>query len=139
MIAKNLFTFNISRGYNLRNIFSRRNIRNTRSLLNSQSKDSSFSPPEQSDKYLISFTCNKCNTTTSKMISKQGYHHGIVIAICDGCQSKHLIADRLGWFKHAHSKDGVISTNDKAFDLENVVKNQNGTFVKGNIKKDEKP
>lgn len=49
-------------------------------------------------KMKIMFTCKKCNTRNSKMMSKVAYEKGVVIIRCDGCKNNHLIADNLGWF-----------------------------------------
>lgn len=48
---------------------------------------------------LIGFTCKKCQHRTHRTMSHHAYHHGIVLIECSGCQSRHLIADNLGWFK----------------------------------------
>lgn len=48
---------------------------------------------------LIGFTCKKCQNRTHSTMSHHAYHHGIVLIECSGCQSRHLIADNLGWFK----------------------------------------
>ena len=48
---------------------------------------------------LIGFTCKKCQHRTHRTMSHHAYNHGIVLIECSGCQSRHLIADNLGWFK----------------------------------------
>ena len=49
-------------------------------------------------KKIIVMTCNVCNTRQSKIISTTAYEQGVVIIRCTSCDSKHLIADNLGYF-----------------------------------------
>lgn len=51
------------------------------------------------DKYVIMFTCKKCDTRSAKKISKNSYHHGVVVVRCACCQNLHLIADHIGVFE----------------------------------------
>ena len=44
------------------------------------------------------FTCGRCNTRAMKGFSKRAYEHGVVLIDCPGCNVRHLVADRMGWF-----------------------------------------
>jgi protein import protein ZIM17 len=56
-------------------------------------------PNGPQDKNMMAvFTCRKCDTRSAKVFSRQSYEKGIVIVQCAGCEGRHLIADRLGWF-----------------------------------------
>ncbi|KAJ2334568.1 hypothetical protein GGH92_008285 [Coemansia sp. RSA 2673] len=54
-------------------------------------------PNEQ--RMLIGFTCKVCNHRQYKTMSKNAYERGVVLMQCDGCKSRHLIADNKGWFR----------------------------------------
>ncbi|KAI9228132.1 MAG: DNL zinc finger-domain-containing protein, partial [Piptocephalis tieghemiana] len=56
---------------------------------------------------LLAFTCKRCNHRSHKTFSKTAYETGVVIIQCDGCQSRHLIADNKGWFR-----DGRVTIED---------------------------
>ncbi|KAJ9592506.1 hypothetical protein L9F63_015823 [Diploptera punctata] len=49
-------------------------------------------------KFLLIYTCKKCNTKNNAFISKTAYTKGVVIVTCEGCNARHLIADNLKWF-----------------------------------------
>lgn len=55
--------------------------------------------------YHLQFTCAVCGNRETKVISKQGYHNGVVIVQCSGCTNRHLIADNLSWFDNAEGKN----------------------------------
>jgi protein import protein ZIM17 len=57
-----------------------------------------------SGKMAIIYTCKVCQTRSSKVFSKLAYDKGVVIVRCPGCESLHLIADHLGYFKHVKGR-----------------------------------
>ena len=48
--------------------------------------------------YVLSFTCNQCQTPSIRSFTKHAYHKGVVLVRCGGCEGIHLVADNIGWF-----------------------------------------
>ncbi|KAG0689618.1 hypothetical protein C6P40_004777 [Pichia californica] len=61
---------------------------------------------------MLAFTCKKCDTRSSHVMSKQAYQHGTILVQCPGCKSRHLIADHLKIF------------SDHRIKLEDIMKAQ---------------
>lgn len=61
---------------------------------------------------MIAFTCKKCDTRSSHVMSKQAYTGGTVLITCPGCKNRHLIADHLKIF------------NDDKITIEDIMKAQ---------------
>ncbi|XP_063992913.1 DNL-type zinc finger protein-like [Diachasmimorpha longicaudata] len=74
-------------------------------------------------KMRIMFTCKKCGTRNSKIMTKLAYQKGVVIIRCDGCKNNHLIADNLGWF-------GSIATKRN---IEKIMKDKGDTVKRLNV------
>lgn len=47
---------------------------------------------------LLAFTCKKCETRSTHLMSKQAYHHGTIMVQCPHCKVRHLMADHLKIF-----------------------------------------
>ena len=47
----------------------------------------------------MAYTCAKCGTKQARTFSKDSYTKGVVLVRCGGCESLHLVADNLGWFR----------------------------------------
>lgn len=61
---------------------------------------------------MLAFTCKKCDTRSSHVMSKQAYQHGTILVQCPGCKSRHLVADHLKIF------------SDHRIKLEDIMKAQ---------------
>ncbi|XP_059142819.1 uncharacterized protein LOC131930379 [Physella acuta] len=53
----------------------------------------------------ILYKCKICGTRNNHTFSKKSYEEGVVIVKCSKCQSNHLIADNLGWFKDVNKRN----------------------------------
>ena len=47
-------------------------------------------------------------------MSKQAYEEGVVLVTCPGCQNKHVVADRLGWFGEKGSIEDIMREKGQA-------------------------
>merc|ERR1712129_15395 len=79
-----------------------------------------------SHKFELQYTCKICDMRNSIKVSRQAYRHGVVIAVCKGCEAKHLIADNLGWSTYIGGFEGdtniedYLETRDRAEDINRV-------------------
>ena len=64
---------------------------------------SSTPPIAQVPSYQITFTCRPCQTRSSHLLTKQGYHHGTVLITCPSCHNRHVITDHLRVFQNEKS------------------------------------
>ncbi|ODV60040.1 Zim17p, partial [Ascoidea rubescens DSM 1968] len=98
-----------------------------------------FKVPNQ--ELMIAFTCKKCNTRSSHVMSKQAYTKGTVLIECPGCNNRHLIADHLKIFGDDHitiedilkakGESVASTTNDLAFeDIPERLKGILGKYAK---------
>ena len=49
-------------------------------------------------KMSMTFTCDVCDTRSTKIFHRHSYEKGTIIVRCPGCENLHLVADNLGWF-----------------------------------------
>ena len=50
----------------------------------------------------------QADTRSVKPFSKRAYEHGVVIVKCPGCQSHHLLSDRLGWYGEKQDIEDIL-------------------------------
>ena len=50
----------------------------------------------QKGKFLFMYTCKICQGRNANMISKLAYYYGTVVATCEKCKSRHMLADNQG-------------------------------------------
>ena len=48
-------------------------------------------------KFELQYTCKVCETRNVHKVSRIAYNKGVVICVCKGCMSQHLISDHLGF------------------------------------------
>ncbi|KAL3650005.1 hypothetical protein CASFOL_006408 [Castilleja foliolosa] len=60
-----------------------------------QQVNSKLISSEKQDHAMI-FFCKSCNVRSVKIVCRDSYDKGVVIARCDGCNDLHLLVDRLG-------------------------------------------
>ena len=75
----------------------------------------------------MAYTCGKCDRKQARTFSKDSYTKGVVLLRCEGCDSLHLVADNLGWFRDGKTniedlmreKGESVSTNltDQALEI----------------------
>lgn len=77
-------------------------------------------------KFKLQYTCKICSTRNSHTVTRMAYRKGVVIAMCKGCESKHLIADNLGWSNY----DGGFAFDKGETDIEKYMLNRNEEMKK---------
>ncbi|KAL3782983.1 hypothetical protein HJC23_003139 [Cyclotella cryptica] len=74
-----------------------------------------------SPKFQLQYTCKICSTRNSHKVSRMAYRKGVVIVVCKECESKHLIADNLGWSNYI----GGFDFDNGERNIEQFMKNRN--------------
>mmetsp|Transcript_4106 Transcript_4106/g.4911 ORF Transcript_4106/g.4911 Transcript_4106/m.4911 type:complete len:220 (+) Transcript_4106:42-701(+) len=76
-------------------------------VMNNDSGETNVEKPSVvGEKFELQYTCKVCDTRNSHRVSRIAYRTGVVIAVCKGCHSKHLIADNLGWHNYIGGFEG---------------------------------
>jgi protein import protein ZIM17 len=88
----------------------------------SQESEEKIYKNDMSGNMVMLFTCKICSTRVGKTFSKLAYRTGVVIIQCPGCQTRHLVADHLGWFKHIEGKN-----------VEDYLKLKNERLISGDV------
>lgn len=83
------------------------------------------------DLYMM-FTCGQCETRAVRGFSRQAYENGVVIVTCPGCSSKHVVADRMGWFGEPGSVEDFIAQADADGGVKQKVARGSVTLEPGN-------
>ena len=97
----------------------------------SSSSSSGDKPAFVNRKLELQYTCKVCETRNCHKVSRIAYNKGVVIVICKGCMSQHLISDNLGftqqfdgnieeYFKE-QGEESVSRVNEDVFNLEKVL------------------
>ena len=68
----------------------------------------------------MAYTCGVCDHKQARTFSKHSYEKGVVLIRCENCDSLHLIADNLGWFR------------DEKVNIEQIMK-EKGDSVHTNV------
>ena len=82
------------------------------STASEETTSTSSSANARKDLYMM-FTGAKCETRAARGFSRQAFENGVVIVTCPGCQVKHVIADRMGWFGEPGSVEDFIAQKTK--------------------------
>eukprot|EP00550_Attheya_septentrionalis_P008834 CAMPEP_0198297412 /NCGR_PEP_ID=MMETSP1449-20131203/36800_1 /TAXON_ID=420275 /ORGANISM="Attheya septentrionalis, Strain CCMP2084" /LENGTH=186 /DNA_ID=CAMNT_0043998331 /DNA_START=295 /DNA_END=855 /DNA_ORIENTATION=- len=79
------------------------------------STTSSSPPAFARKKFELQYTCKVCDTRNSNRVSRIAYTKGVVICECKGCETKHMIADHLGWTDYQGGFEGDTNTIEDYF------------------------